>query len=370
MIGNPPYISVRTKSFNSKLKPQYKLHYSLAVGQYDLYTLFIEHGYRVLSEKGILSFIIPTRMLSNENFMAARIFVMENMPITHYVNAEKPFDSANVEANIMVCQKGIKKPTVTSFVLDNDSHSFNHVADIDFRAIMQMPFSIFPFVFTQTKLDVLFHIQSNKNIRNLAQYLDITRGFECGYNDKRIGYGNYPFIMSENILGYVIEDNKHMTCNPDFSNVAKYKSKETFSRVPKLLTKFCSNEIKFALDNVGYCNTNSVYNCSLKELDKQDLYYLLGIVNSKLTTFWFNTAFLNIDSIFPHIQKNQLEAIPIIQADAETKQSVVSLVEKIITMKQSDPYAETCAIEKQIDTIVYNLFNLSPEEIQLIEQTF
>ena len=369
VIGNPPYISVRTKSFDSKLKPQYKTYYSLAVGQYDLYTLFIEQGYRVLSEKGVLSFIVPTRMLSNENFMATRIFVMDHMPITHYVNAEKPFDSANVEANIMVCQKGVQRPKVTSFILDNNTKFFKHVANIDFIAISQMPFSIFPFVFTQEKLNVLFHIQSNNNIKKLAEYIDITRGFECGYKDASIGCGNYPFLMSEDVLNYAINDSSQMFCNPDFSNVSKYKTRETFFRTPKLLTKFCSNEIKFALDNVGYCNTNSVYNCSLKEFDKQNLYYLLGIVNSKLTTFWFNTAFLNVDSIFPHIQKNQLEAIPVIQAEEMIKQDVIALVDKILTTKQSNPQADTSEFERQIDIIVYNLFNLSPEEIDLIEHT-
>lgn len=95
----------------------------MAVGQYDLYTLFIEHSKRVLSEHGVSSFIIPTRMLSNENFMLARQFVMTHMPITHYVNAEKPFENANVEANIMVCQKGVLTPNVSSFVLNTDTHT-------------------------------------------------------------------------------------------------------------------------------------------------------------------------------------------------------------------------------------------------------
>ena len=53
----------------------------------------------------------------------------------------------------------------------------------------------------------------------------------------------------------------------------KYKSKNVFCKVPKLLTKFCSNEIKFAIDEVGYCNTNSVYNCELKIY----IYYYLRI---------------------------------------------------------------------------------------------
>ena len=40
VIGNPPYVSVRTKNFDVSLKPIYKQRYKLAVGQYDLYVLF------------------------------------------------------------------------------------------------------------------------------------------------------------------------------------------------------------------------------------------------------------------------------------------------------------------------------------------
>lgn len=202
-----------------------------------------------MSAYDVLSFIIPTRMLSNENFMAARLFVMKNMPITHYVNAEKPFESANVEANIMVCQKGVLAPNVSSFVLNADN-TFEHVAEISFDSISHMPFNIFPFVFTQSKLNVLFRIQANRNVKFLSNYLEITRGFECGYHDARIGKGNYPFIMSESISAYSINQVTPLFCDPDFANVSKYKSEDIFCKVPKLVTKFCSNEIKFALDDM------------------------------------------------------------------------------------------------------------------------
>ncbi len=368
VIGNPPYISVRTKNFEASLKPTYKALYTLAVGQYDLYTLFIEFAEKVLKGHGVLAFIIPTRMLSNENFMQARQFVMDRMPIVHYVNAQRPFESANVEANIMVCKKGTKEPIISSEILDNETNHFRHVADIPFSSILQMPFNIFPFVFSQDKLDILFQIQSKTETKPLSDYLEITRGFECGYNDSRIGRGNYKFIMSESIFGYCVIQDEPMYCNPDFSKTSRYKTKETFCTVPKLLTKFCSNQIKFALDTVGYCNTNSVYNCALKSIRNEDLLYLLGILNSKLTTFWFNTAFLNIDTIFPHIQKNQLEAIPIIQADCKTKEIVISLVKSIFEHKKENLHADITHIENQIDEIVYSLYGITHKERTLIEQ--
>lgn len=52
-----------------------------------------------------------------------------------------------------------------------------------------------------------------------------------------------------------------------------------------------------------------------------------------------------------------------------TKQQtlVVALVDKIIDAKKSNPSADTSALEREIDELVYELYQLSPEEIATIE---
>ena len=65
VIGNPPYVSTRTKDFNRELLPYYKLNYRTATGQFDLYNLFIEKSEIILNGLGTLCFIVPKRLLSN-----------------------------------------------------------------------------------------------------------------------------------------------------------------------------------------------------------------------------------------------------------------------------------------------------------------
>ena len=365
VIGNPPYVSVRTKNFDVSKKVIYKNAYSLAVGQYDLYTLFIEQSRRILNNNGALAFIIPTRMLSNENFMAARNFVVKYIPIILYVNAQKPFENVDVEANIMICIKGGKARKVDSFILNSSTKSFDFLSSISYESIGLMPFSIFPFVFGNDIIKVFEKLQ-NKSSHRLEVFLDITRGFECGYNDKAIGFGTYKLIKSESICPYTLRVEHNIMCSPDFSNVSKYKTRSIFLNVPKLLTKFCSNNISFAIDEIGYCNTNSVYNCQVKDLS--DIKYLLAILNSHVTTFWFNTAFLNIDTIFPHIQKNQLEAIPIPLVTEEKKKEISNVVESILIKKRANSSADTSALESEIDRLVYQLYGLTEEEIKIVEE--
>ena len=358
MIANPPYISVRTTLFDSSFKPLYKQLYSLATGQYDLYTLFLEKGNKLLKDNGTLSYIIPTRMLSNENFMEARKYVCNYMRIITYVNAEMCFDNVNVEANIMVCQKRTDINYVISIKYNQANHEFIFIANVPYAAINKMPFGIFPFVFDNERINAFNKLLLTPS-NPLGNYLTITRGFECGKKDPSIGYGSYRFISAESIKPYRLSVNEDIFCSPDFNNSSKYKTYNVF-KAPKLVTKFCSNKIQFALDEVGYCNTNSVYNCSCNNTNDKE--FLLGILNSKAITFWFNTAYLNIDNIFPHIQKNQLESIPIPVVSFKFKQAIEQLSSNILY--GTDDILHSM---QQIDLLVYHLYGLTYDEVLIVD---
>ena len=361
VIGNPPYVSVRTKNFDVSLKPTYKKNYELAVGQYDLYVLFIEQAYRLLNKKGTLSFIVPTRLLSNENFMPARLFLKEKLFINRYVNAEAPFETASVEANIMVCSKGRKDEKVASYRFNNETKTFDLLVLAERGVVESMPFSIFPFVYTNETIELFSKIQSAKT-KPLGSYLEITRGLECGYKDECITTSPtpYPLMKSEQIKPFFIEGRASLFCNPDFSNPSKFKTREVFENKPKLVTKFCSGEIQFALDEVGYYNTNSVYNCAAP--DQDTACFLMGVLNSPVCTFWFNVAYMNIDGLFPHIQKNQLESLPIPIMPVNDEKTIIALVKSHL-QKPSPSTLE------EINRVVYSFYGLSPDEITVIEQS-
>lgn len=359
LIANPPYISVRTTLFDKSFKPLYQRLYKLAVGQYDLYTLFVEKGCKLLHDNGILTYIVPTRMLSNENFMEARKFVCNNIRIETYANVQMCFDNVNVEANIMVCRKTRDITHVMSYKYDQDKNVFKYISDIPYDTINKMPFGIFPFVFDNKRIETFEKIL-DKPRETLNSFISITRGFECGKNDKAIGSGEYKFMTSDSIKPYFLDVKKELYCSPDFKNTSKYKTLEVFN-APKLVTKFCSNKIQFAYDGTGYCNTNSVYNCHYSP--ECDVNFLLGILNSKITTFWFNTAYLNIDNIFPHIQKNQLESIPIPKVEPSFKRRISALSAEILASKK----VNRKSVLNKIDLLLYHLYGLTYDEVLIVD---
>ena len=45
----------------------------------------------------------------------------------------------------------------------------------------------------------------------------------------------------------------------------------------------------------------------------------------------------------------------------------VEIVEKILSAKKANPQADTSVLEREIDQKVYELYGLSPEEIEVVE---
>jgi site-specific DNA-methyltransferase (adenine-specific) len=65
--------------------------------------------------------------------------------------------------------------------------------------------------------------------------------------------------------------------------------------------------------------------------------------------------------------KQYVEQIPIPQISEKEQQPFIKLVDKILKIKKETPQADTESIENQINTLVYNLYNLTPDEIKIIE---
>ncbi len=365
IIGNPPYIGLRTSLISKQHANYYKQNYKLAIGQFDTFSLFIELSHKLLNKTGFHSFIVSKRIVSNENFENVRKFLINDFNLYKYADAGMPFESVNVESNVIFTSKHIESKSIELQNIIENEVSLNAKIHID--KIQNFPFYIFPFAIPSNLIDILKKI-NNKKCNILGNIVEIKRGFEFGYNHFSINKNKigYKIIKGENIKKYVINyDNYYV--NADFKDKKLFKSSDIFCKTPKLVTKFVSNKLCFAIDEIGYCNTNVVYNVHLINT-KINLLFLLGLLNSKVINFWFLNIYANNDKIFPHIQKNQLESIPIIEIENKDQQPLVKLVDKIMKIKNKNPKQETSQLESEIDKIVYKLYDLTDEEIELIEK--
>ncbi len=100
--------------------------------------------------------------------------------------------------------------------------------------------------------------------------------------------------------------------------------------------------------------------------------YLLGLLNSKLLTFWLkakNTPLGDMGA-YRNYKYNIME-LPMVKITAKNKKiadKITDGVKQILALKEKDPKANTQKLEKEIDALVYQLYNLTDEEIKIIEE--
>ena len=68
------------------------------------------------------------------------------------------------------------------------------------------------------------------------------------------------------------------------------------------------------------------------------------------------------------IKKFILETIPVKKVADETP--FIELVTTILSAKKQEPSTDTSELETQIDQLVYQLYDLTVKEIEIIEQRF
>ncbi len=57
------------------------------------------------------------------------------------------------------------------------------------------------------------------------------------------------------------------------------------------------------------------------------------------------------------------------KASSDVQNSIVKIVNEIIALKKSNPNHDTSLLERQIDTVVYDIYGLTDAEIKIIELT-
>ena len=99
------------------------------------------------------------------------------------------------------------------------------------------------------------------------------------------------------------------------------------------------------------------------------LKYILSILNSRLNTYYFS-KFISSDTLqgsYSSIYPEDIRVIPIKDISLEKQTPLVDIVDEIINLKKQNPKADTAILEKEIDQIVYKLYELTEEEIRIVE---
>ncbi|MCL4218258.1 MAG: hypothetical protein KJ052_14820, partial [Candidatus Hydrogenedentes bacterium] len=208
---------------------------------------------------------------------------------------------------------------------------------------------------------------------SLADLVTCFRGFpiQRAINER----GHYPVIGGTNVKRYGIEGVKGFLTKSEYASLGQKIDKIA---QPKLMAQNLVAHIQnptphiqiiATFDESGkIMNLDTVTNI-VPEAQKVCPKFLLALLNSTLVS-WYAYKFIFCSAIRTmHLDKYYVGKIPIPAVLPEQQIPVQRLVERILSAKQHDAQADTSALEREIDQLVYGLYGLTPEEIEIVEGT-
>jgi len=368
IIGNPPYGAELSKIEQKYFEQKYK------IGNSDTSALFLIQTHLLLKNNGLNMYIIPKAFTYASNWLKTRTFLLND--ITEIVDCSKVWKDVNLEMCILKIQKNSNSTHFESSI--RKDFEFNNLAKIDKKLCQQFNFILNGLTEKEINLGVKLkqtnqnfnQIISNKRGAGLQKFVNETGELKIlgGKNISRYRFGtnNVKKIDKSNI------DNSQTYINSNsilVQNIVSFVNKP-FDCI-QIRACFPKNKENYViLDTIN----------QLTNISNYDIFFILGIINSKLISWYvYNFVFahakmtMHFDGIvtgkipFPNIDLNNFE-------EKENYLKLIKLVEKMLELKENKQFIDfennLIEIESQIEKIVYKFYNLTFEEILIINPDF
>jgi type I restriction-modification system DNA methylase subunit len=411
VIGNPPYVDIKSLP---EPDVKYIFHkFKFANNRINLFASFIEKALEIIPAKGFLfSMIVPTALLSQESYKALRQWITRNFCIASLVRLPNESFGAStgdvkVDTIIFVFSSKLHKPQKTEIIgyagherifridpktayihgfveqdswaatndcvwslnIPKEQESILKKCEIDavpLEKCVEFSLGITPYDKYKGHTQNLIHkkifhasYKKDKTFRKLLAGNDVRR-YDIVWNEKLwISYG--PWIGAPREQRF-------------FTN-KRILVKQIIDWTTKRIWASVTNEELYNAQNAFNLLQNSEYS----------LEYILGILNSKLITFYHHKRYLDEFKMrFQKILIKDCKRFPIRTInfsdpkDKRRHDKMVELVERMLTLHKQLLVVKTPddktrlqrqidATDHQIDQLVYELYGLTEKEIQIVE---
>ena len=396
IIGNPPYVFARGKSFNESVKKYFYDNYKLANYQLNTYPLFIERAYNLLRQGGYFGFIVPNTWLTIHTFAPLRKFLLEKVGSLQIINIyDKVFGDANVDTCLVIFRKGRRSKVTLGEFREGKLKIIGKFAPGTFKSnnyIINISLAK-----NKDKMIILKKVvEKSKQLKDSAKT-------STGLKAYQTGKGKPPQteeVKSNRVFHSKNKENESYTKYLDGRDVMRYALgwsgqylsygdwlAEPRKSVPfegkRILVRQIPSQPPYAINAVL---TEAKYLHDINSMvvfrfKKTDPFFLLAILNSKLTTFWFANTFDKFQrKTFPQFKVKELNTFPIPEASEKEQTEIAKLAQLMLdlqkevqettenTNKHNCLKAEVEKLDARIDRAIYELYDLTDEEIATIEK--
>ena len=380
VIANPPYMDAELMvNLGLESLRQYIIEkYKYISGNWDIYMAFFEKGLQL--SRNILCYITPDKWLSKPFGLKFREYCMipKLKKILHVGSGI--FESATVDAIITVFNNNQDETMVMSYNSNKQIELQNQTSISN----LEKPFLI----------DFLFSINSNiiisieaKNSRRIIDVAECENA--CATSD---AYKLSELVYNNNVFN---QDTEFKLINT--GTIGKYHHKWGLKEITYLGSKILNpavnkNDFSTSLGRtyVRRAFSKKVIFKGLNLLDacidlegtiipgkttlvvcsenNDDLRLLLAIINSKLAFNYIKIKYAS-SSYCGGITftKDMINNFPLPNNYKTYKSQIISIVDEILDRKSSDVDVSINYLENQIDILVYKLYNLTYDEVKIID---
>ncbi|MFP4288887.1 MAG: Eco57I restriction-modification methylase domain-containing protein [Bacteroidales bacterium] len=348
VIGNPPYVVVLKSTFGNNYLDFFNHTYITSEYNPNTYALFIELALsKLLKNKGQFSYIIPNSWLNGKYFTKLRAFV-QNLNNRELINLKDNAFEVIVETVILISENEntAQKPILKEFA---DGNKFVEVNS-------EFEFGVNPFFELQLPDFVSRIIKSSENIKN---HCLVYRGVETRNNNNYISTTKHNDLWKEILLGKDV----HRYSYKYSGSYVKFVPKELKSNAnidyylrDKILMRRTGNSIIACADFNNFIALKNLY--LIIPNDAKLLPLILLQLNSKLFDFIHKSLTTGENKAFAQFPAHYVETLPC-RIDNTLIEKSKMLLEQRATNENT---------ENQIDKLVYQLYDLTEEEIKIIEE--
>lgn len=365
VIGNPPYLI----SFDNEQKEYLEANIEEFKRNNDLYVAFYIQALRLLKKNGQFSFITPNTFIKGTYFSRLREYISNHYQILEIIDFGnfEVFSDVSVFCAISFIQKS---PPTSGWVLKGGMDAVAGYIDVGATEFIIKSLLI-------SQLDALPKLEQFFDIKDVGfNYWTEGRGKVRGesigsrvlYKGDKLDDADTPYIKGGNINKYSITQptnylrhnwKSFLTEDDTFRFSADF-----FNKPEKIVYRQTSDKLVAALDCTQFATDKTVHIIVPKVGTNLNLKYLLGLLNSKLFNYYFSWFKKEEGKAFAQVKTVDIKRLPFI---CKFEDEMVDLVSKILL--ESDLSSPTAIkLQSSIDNLVYKMFDLTAEEITLIEE--
>lgn len=381
VIANPPYIDSETMVNIGlrEVRDFITANYKTTKGNWDIYIAFTEKSFNLLNEEGGLIFITPDKWISKPFGEELRKSYLKNIS-SILVAGRGVFESANVDSIVTLFSKFHTQDLRISSTKKDGISAVTSVS----KSIIKPPYAL-DFLFS-SYLSLLLKMENQSKTFSdflvcesacatsdayklkplITDYENATPSKDVYFKMINTGtVGKYVPKWGRKQMTYLKDKYSYPVVNrEDFRSEFRNSYYEK-SIKPKVIIKGLTL-LDACLDEIGEVipgkSTLIVTDSNISKLKTASAF-----INSRLYFFYisekYSSSSYNEGVTF---SKDMINSVPLPSLDKVAK-PLEKLVDEILAAKRLDAAVDTRALEREIDKLVYRLYELTDDEIKIVE---